>query len=397
MSATPPPPRTSSAGGSQRWNYLDQMRAILMLIGIPYHVGLIYATHAPWIIDSPDKSEGLTWALQFSHTFRMSVFFLLAGFFGMLMIRRYDASTWLKGRLWRVGVPLVAALVLISPMIVIPTAIGQGGWDNAIPGLLAAMRNPDLNWTVHLWFLMYLLGYCVLLAGLWQLRGPLRLERGLNMFLDAVERHPVVGWLAVLATGVASVGFAGVAALAGVSYMFNEIFVPGQFVAYGLVFLAGTLLAYRLSWLEAFTRPRWSIWALAVASAITMAVFQPQEDDASRLLTYFLWPMVGILFSHLLLSAARMWLDRSTSLSRAMVEGAMTMYLVHVVFVCWLGLAFLSVEWPAMVEFTIISVAAVALSWGFHLIVRRSPVLMMLFNGRASLPAAHGRLSTATS
>jgi glucan biosynthesis protein C len=398
MSAPPPSPRSPALpGGSQRWDYLDQMRAILMLVGIPYHVGLIYAYHATWIIESPDKSMPLTWFLQYSHTFRMPVFFLLAGFFGMLMIRRSDAATWLKGRVWRLGLPLVTALVLVSPPIVMASAVANGGWGHAIPGLLAALRSPDANWTVHLWFLIYLLGYCVLLAAAWGLRGPLRLERGLQAFQDRVERHPATGWLALLGTGLVCVGSAVLAALAGASYLLGEILIPAMFVGHGLVFLAGALLAVRLSWLEAFTRPRWGIWGLAIVSAGIMAVFQPEDDDLSRLITYFLWPIVGILFAHLLLSAARQWLDHSTALSRAMVDGAMTMYLVHVVFACWLAVGFLFVDWPAWAEFGIITVAAFLLSWGSHLLVRRSPLLMLLFNGRGSAPAGRIRLSTATS
>lgn len=61
-----------------------------------------------------------------------------------------------------------------------------------------------------------------------------------------------------------------------------------------------------------------------------MAVFQDDESEISRAITYFLMPVVGVLFAHLLLSAARFWLNRRTRLSAAMVEAAMTMYLVHV-------------------------------------------------------------------
>lgn len=139
-------PQTSTV----RWDYLDQLRAILMLAGIPYHVGLVYASHATWIVASPDKSGVMTWIIQFSHTFRMPAFFLIAGLFAMLIVRRRGPGTWLKGRLLRLGVPLATSLLVISPLMVMASAVASGGPSNALPGLLEAARNPSPIWTVHL-------------------------------------------------------------------------------------------------------------------------------------------------------------------------------------------------------------------------------------------------------
>ena len=98
---------------------MDQLRAILMLIGIPYHVGLVYAAHAVWIVESSEKSLPVTWVIQFSHTFRMPVFFLIAGFFSALMIPRRGLGLWLAGRAWRIGIPLLTSLILVSPLMVL--------------------------------------------------------------------------------------------------------------------------------------------------------------------------------------------------------------------------------------------------------------------------------------
>jgi glucan biosynthesis protein C len=121
-----------------------------------------------------------------------------------------------------------------------------------------------------------------------------------------------------------------------------------------------------------------------------MAVFQDDDGDMSRAITYFLMPVVGVLFAHLLLSSARLWLDRRTRLSAAMVEAAMTMYLVHVPIVLWLTVGFLAVGWPAEVEFLLITIITVAASYGFHCLVARHPILVVLFNGQAASARAKG-------
>jgi len=379
----------SQEPGSRRWDDLDQLRAILMLAGIPYHVGLVYASHATWIVDSPDESQAMTWLIQFSHTFRMPAFFLLAGLFAMLLVRRRGPGPWLAGRIRRIGIPLATSLVLVSPLMVMASAVSQGGFGNAVPALLAELRNPSANWTVHLWFLIYLLPYCGLFAGLYVLTGPVRVERATAAIHGALARRPLLAWAALTGMGLATVAAAAAAKLVDAAYLMGGIFVPAQFVAYGLMFLTGALIASRPVWLESFRQPNWSVWALAFASATAMAAFQDDDGDLSRAATYFLMPIVGVLFSHVLLSAARRWLDRRTRFSRAMVEAAMTMYLVHVAFVLWLSVAFLAVPWPAEVEILLIILLSAGGSYGFCRMVAASPLLTYLFNG--TTPGGNGQ------
>ncbi|WP_419900485.1 acyltransferase family protein [Roseomonas sp. USHLN139] len=368
----------------ERWDFLDQLRAILMLVGIPYHVGLVYAAHAVWIVESPEKSLPVTWALQFSHTFRMPVFFLIAGFFASLMIRRRGAGHWLAGRARRIGIPLLTSLVLVSPLMVLASGVAAGGVGNALPALLAEMSSPSAAWTVHLWFLIYLLIYCVLFAGLWLLGSRCGIGALVGRAQDRLEQDPWLGWLGLAAVGLVVLACAVVAAKLEMAYLMGGIFVAGQFVADGLMFLVGALTAARPAWFDAFTRPRWPVWAAALATAVTMAVFQDDDGDMGRAITYFLMPVVGVLFAHLLLSAARLWLDRRTRLSATMVEAAMTMYLVHVPIVLWLAVGFLAVGWPAEVEFLLITIISAAASYGFHRLVVRHPALAVLFNGQAA-------------
>jgi glucan biosynthesis protein C len=360
---------------------MDQLRAILMLAGIPYHVGLVYASHSTWIVASPDKSEMMTWLIQFSHTFRMPAFFLLAGLFAMLVVRRRGPGTWMKGRLQRLGVPLATSLLVISPLMVMAGAVAGGGVANALPGLIDAARNPSAAWTVHLWFLIYLLFYCGAFAALWRFFGAGRIERATAAVQAWIARRPLLLWTALLCLGLATLAAAVAAKLLDAMYLFGGILLPAELLANGLVFLSGACIAARPEWLDAFSRPRWPVWAAAFASAVVMAYFQDGSDDVSRILTYFLMPVVGILFSHVLLSAAREWLDHRTRLSIAMVDASMTMYLVHVAIVLWLSVAFVQVPWPAELEILLIVMLSASLSYAFHRLVGKSVMLTFLFNG----------------
>lgn len=371
--------------GQPRWNYLDQLRVALMLFGIPYHTALAYAFHNPWIINSPDESSLLTWMAQFSHTFRMPAFFLLSGFFAVLLIRRQDAAKWWKSRLVRLGVPLIATALLVNPLMMLAHSVAEAEPGNILADWYLQMGSYGEHWIVHLWFLIHLLVYSALLAGLWHWRAPLRLEERVSAFQDFLERKPVCFWPLLLLVGTATLGFSVVAKVGGFSYILNGMLMPGKLAADLPVFLFGGLLAYRIEWLARFTQPRASFWVAAFLTASVLAVFQTSDTAISRVVTYFLMPIVGILFSHVLLSAARRWMDRPSAIGASLSEAAMTIYLVHIAIICWLAGFFLEISLNPLLEFAIISALTFAVSYGFHLAIRRNPVLLYLFNGRTSI------------
>lgn len=217
---------------------------------------------------------------------------------------------------------------------------------------------------------------------LWRIVGARRIEDGIHAVQSWAARNPTLPWIGLLSAGLVALTTAVAAKFLDAMYLFGGILLPAQLVADGSVFLAGAVIASRPALLEGFSRPRWPIWGLAFVLAPAMAYVQERDDGVSRALTYFLMPIVGILFAHVLLSAARKWLDRRNRLSAAMVEAAMTMYLVHVAIVLWLSVAFIRVPWPAELEIALIIVLSAAASYAFCRVVKSSSVLTFLFNGR---------------
>lgn len=85
-----------------RWHFLDTLRASLMLLGIPFHAA------------DPFREDSLFLDLVFgfTHLWRMETFFVLAGFFAMVMIARQGPRVWWRGRLRRLGIPLMTFVLL---------------------------------------------------------------------------------------------------------------------------------------------------------------------------------------------------------------------------------------------------------------------------------------------
>jgi len=152
----------------QREYFLDSIRAWLMLLGVPFHLSLIYSSQN-WSVNSPMPSEWLTLLNEFIHAFRMQVFFVISGYFSYMLFLRYTPGHWLKVRLERVGIPMLAAIPLITvPQFFILKALTNkiGDWSQMSP----YQKYNALVWDLisHLWFLLVLLVLTV--AGFWLFR-----------------------------------------------------------------------------------------------------------------------------------------------------------------------------------------------------------------------------------
>ena len=79
---------------SQRIYSLDAMRAILMLLGVYFHLSIAYATlHGDgWAKDPNSTSPFFDSVFEVLHYFRMHGFFMIAGFFGSLLYQKRGAK-----------------------------------------------------------------------------------------------------------------------------------------------------------------------------------------------------------------------------------------------------------------------------------------------------------------
>lgn len=141
---------------AQREYFLDSIRAWLMLLGIPFHISLIYSGHT-WHVNSVEPSWWLTLFNDFIHAFRMQVFFVISGYFSYMLFLRYPLKRWWKVRVERVGIPMLTAIPLLTLPQFIMLQYVKGKADNWHTLSLYEKYN-TLVWELisHLWFLLVL-------------------------------------------------------------------------------------------------------------------------------------------------------------------------------------------------------------------------------------------------
>lgn len=93
----------------ERLHHLDALRALTMLLILPAHaLALIGLSNGGW--NGVERT-----AYWLIHVFRLPLFFLVAGYFGALLLSARGTRALLLNRLVRIGIPLVVVVLLVAP------------------------------------------------------------------------------------------------------------------------------------------------------------------------------------------------------------------------------------------------------------------------------------------
>lgn len=222
--------------------YLDWLRVIAFALLICFHAGLLYS---PWHynLKSPRLIPGIEQMLLIFSVWRMPLLFMISGVASTFLIGKLGAGRFALDRIRRLQpVILFGMLVVIPPQVWIELyskGVTSDGylhfwWTAYLPAdqtLAAPLGKTFPTWD-HLWFLVYLQVYVLLLAAAYGLArllraiparapriplpllllGPALWLAGANVWIDA--GHPLnhglvndwgghIKWLGLFATGVA--------------------------------------------------------------------------------------------------------------------------------------------------------------------------------------------------
>jgi glucan biosynthesis protein C len=371
---------------SNRLHGLDNLRALMMWLGIVLHVCVIYVAGEPilpWRDGSRTPIADLLMA--FIHAFRMPVFFILAGFFVAMLLQARGPQGLARHRLRRVGLPFAVfwpVIYLLNGLAALAFMhlMARGTW-----GLDMALRPrgptvPEGLNTGHLWFLWMLLWFSLATALLAELqrRRPIALWQraaALLQWLGATWW----GWIVLTLPLV----------LAGWSYPRGLIAPSGLFLPpaaewlhNGLFFAFGLALFHHQWDLFALFQRRWKAYAAAglVLFLATGALIGRRPDAAAWIaLAYnacsWLWSFAAI-------GIALRVLSRRSAMLAYLADSSYWVYMAHMPLTIAFGALLFGLPWPALakVAINIIATTAVCLA-AYQLLVRRGWIGVLL-NGK---------------
>ncbi|MQB38789.1 glucans biosynthesis protein MdoC [Agrobacterium tumefaciens] len=376
-------------GKSDYEHYWDPLRALLMLLGIPYHASLIYSHALPWDIKDFDTSPLLSALGAVLSTFRMPAFFVVAGYFSTMVIGKKGKMRWLRQRFLRLGVPFIVAVLLLGPsqlflLELAGVAKGDIPADRLLESLPGQLR-PSEQWIMHLWFLPALIVYSILLASLLFLteHQPLAYakdwfdslrQRHVTLFFAALCTLPVLWELMIYGSGL-------LAARTGSGFFLLYERASDPYARYLPFFLVGAVLHRDRALFHRFRQTgllTGIVAASAIATAVTLRLQNPLSNSALLVLVS---TIAAVATSRLLIDLACRYFDGPNRFARRMTDASFTIYLFHHPLIYAFGTLFILIALPPIVEFAIIVVATTVVAYMLHQAIRLSPLALFLFNG----------------
>ena len=391
---------TVLGAGSSRLDYLDATRAFALLLGIVFHASLSFMPmFIGWAVMDVSTSPLVLSFFQVSHSFRMALFFLIAGFFGRRTLHAKGPRAFLRSRFLRLVVPFGLGWFILRPLLVSGWIMGAASlrgdyhfWTSLREGFRSLATLPAGLFTgTHLWFLYYLsLITALVLGGRWLLQRAAVWSGGIERRIDAL-----VAWLAQ--SSFSLLVLAG--PTAGVLWFMqtwgldtpDRTLVPSWPVlsVYGGFFVLGWLFARQPGVLSAFGRlsaGRWVLAAASIATALALVGIQSDPADphytaarAAFTVSYavMMWTLVALT-----LGVLEKFCQRPRPLVRYLADSSYWMYLVHLPLVVWLQVAVAELRLPWFIKLAGVSGVTILVALLTYDLFVRSTVLGQVLNGR---------------
>ncbi len=380
----------------ERLHALDAVRSFALLLGVAFHAALSFIPGMPpglWAMVDNSPSPLLADASFVAHSFRMTLFFFIAGFFARPLHQRLGLRGFWANRGQRIAVPLVVGWLLLFPAIGAAWYFGlQKMFNGAPPAMPEMPKQPGAFPLTHLWFLYLLLWLyaATLLARslVVRLDGGQVLRRLVDRAVTGALRWPAGALL--LGLPLASVLLATPA-----WFPWGGIPTPDQSLIPQLPATLGYGAAFAFGWLVqrapgalAALRARWLLHgALAIASsALCLYVLKTQPPfgmpEQPKLVFTLAFVASSWAWSFAFTGLALRYLSGHHPAVRYVADASYWIYLVHLPVVAALQVAV--GHWPLhwALKFPLIVVTSLALLFlSYHALVR-STVIGKLLNGK---------------
>lgn len=387
---------TPQANG-ERLHALDAVRSFALLLGVAFHAALSFIPGMPpglWAMVDNSPSYFLADASFVAHSFRMTLFFFIAGFFARGLHQRLGTRGFWANRGKRIAVPLVVGWLLLFPALGLVWHLGlQKVFNGTPPAMPEVPKPPGAFPLTHLWFLYQLLW---LYAGVLLARAAVAgLDRG-QVLRSGVDRVTTAALRWPAGALVLGLPLAAVLLATPTWFPWAGIPTPDQSlvpqlpatVGYGVAFVFGWAV-HRAPDALAALRARWGLHGvLAVASsALCLYVIKTQPPfgmpDRPKLIFTLAFVVSSWAWSFAVTGLALRFLSGHHPAVRYLADASYWIYLAHLPVVAalqvWVG------HWPlhwALKFPLIVATSLVLLLVSYHWLVR--PTLIgKLLNGKA--------------
>ena len=354
-----------------RHPYADNLKTLLVIGVIVGHSIMAWTGIGNWVFTEPPVREPVMSILSMSliaAMFGMAVFFFIAGIFTPRSLARKGLRKFLLDRTLRLGLPMLVFVVVLSPVIeYVDTS--NVGWER---GFWA--------FTLHIWWPpapgpTWFLGVLMLFSTIYAMVRTIRPVAAARLPLRA--RHLLIP---IGAVAVASYAIRIVVPLGEERWRL----ALGQSPGWVAGFTMGVLAAER-GWLPVSPQVSRAVrWAAGVTYAASVGILGFWATDATyrdfagggawqSLLVALCEGVLVATMPFWLLDLFRRRFDHQGPVAREMSRSAFAAFLIHQFVLVGLVLASRRTGWSPELNFFVVSLLGVAISFGVGSMLRRLP------------------------
>jgi glucan biosynthesis protein C len=358
----------------------------MMILGLVLHSALTYnvTNHGnAWEIKDPESNYILTdFIVLLIHSFRMPIFFLVAGFFGSMLFYERGVIQMLKNRISRIVFPFIVFVFILSPILYFSFSYTIAVFEN--------QENPFVNstqlfsnifvfipkGTSHLWFLYYLI-YVTLITSLLGL-----LLKNQKKISNKITN--IFNW--IIKRSITRLAFFSSFTFLILTYLETSMvnastsLIPdlNTFVFYFFFYIVGWILFKSKGLLNSFMKYDWQFVAFAVFLIITQGLLiqysgmelKPNSNSAilisfnSIIVWLFIFGITGLFIRYGSKHSKRM---------RYISDSSYWVYLIHLPLTAIIPAFIWEFPLPALVKFIIVlSLTTLICFATYHYLVRNT-------------------------
>lgn len=388
MISTPP--------DTERFHALDVVRAGALLLGVAFHAGFAYTQPHVWVVNDGTSDPAISAMMFVSHIFRMSLFFMMAGFFARLLLEKRGVKAFAVNRLKRIALPLMIFWIPVFAAIITFMILAALKAD---PSLAGKPPPPSPPMTVnnfpltHLWFLYLLL---ILYPGALALRGLVALVDGGGVLGGMVDK--ALAATLRLGLGGLFLGLPLFAVLIGQPTWLYWFGIPtpdmslipntAALAGFGMAFGFGWLLHRQLGLLDILRRQ----WPIQLALALVLTGYclwsagpTPRLDSVPgrEKIAYaaaYGWAIWSWIFA--LIGLAVRFLNAPSAAWRYLADASYWVYIIHLPLVLALQYAALDLPVPAAVKFLAVTAGTSVIALATYQLLVRHGFIGAILNGK---------------
>lgn len=373
---------------------LDWLRALAILALLFFHSAMPFVAEWDWHIRNAETSNLLLELNFFVSRFRMALLFVIAGVATQFLLRSRTPCAFLRDRVKRLLVPLLAGVLIIVPPQVyferLADGVVTGSFVAFWPRTLQLRPYPAGDTSYHhLWFTLYLFLYGVMLAPVMAFARTTRGQSLLATARAAIATHGLHG----LALPIIGVYAAAVHRFSGAQNIVDD--VP-MFVVYFLYYASGWLIGNDDAiWARIAGRRRGAFTFAVLALLVINAVRWNDQSPTGDTLVAFAWRALQAAHAWAwvltLLGYGRVWLNRDHAVLRWARDASYPFYILHQTVIVVIAFYVVQTPEPVITKFLFTSLVSLAVTLAlYETLVRPSNAVRWIF-GMNPLPLARPR------